>query len=61
MISVLDLAAPGQQSYGGRELERMETHGSVVISIAVWLTMLSPLIGLIMAFLGASFFSQASF
>jgi hypothetical protein len=61
MITVLDLAARGQQWNGSREFERMETHGSVVISIAVWLTMLSPLIGLIMALLGASFFSQATF
>ena len=61
MITVLDLAARGQQSNGSREFERMETHGSVVISIAVWLTVLSPLIGLVMALLGASFFSQATF
>ncbi len=39
----------------------METHGSLVINVAVWFTMLSPLIGLIMALLGASFFSQATF
>jgi hypothetical protein len=61
MITVLDLAARGQQSKVSWEFERMETHGSVVISIAVWLTMLSPLIGLVMALLGASFFSQATF
>ena len=61
MITVLDLATRGEQSNGSWEFERMETHGSVVISIAVWLTMLSPLIGLVMALLGASFFSQATF
>jgi len=39
----------------------METHGSIVTNIAFWFTMLSPLIGLIVALLGASFFSQATF
>jgi hypothetical protein len=57
MISALDLAGRGQQSTEVVVL----THGSVVTNIAVWLTMLSPLIGLIMALLGVSFFSQASF
>jgi hypothetical protein len=57
MISALDLAGRGQESTEVVVL----THGSVVTNIAVWLTMLSPLIGLIMALLGVSFFSQASF
>ena len=61
MISALDLAGRGQQSYGSREFERMETHGSVIISVAVGFTVLSPLIGLIMALLGAWFLSQPSF
>jgi hypothetical protein len=39
----------------------METHGPLATNIALWLTILSPLIGLIIAFLGASFFSQPSF
>jgi len=39
----------------------METHGSIVTNIAFWFTMLSPLIGLIIAFLGAWFFNQSSF
>jgi hypothetical protein len=36
----------------------MKTHGSLATNIALWFTMLSPLIGLIIAFLGARFFSQ---
>jgi hypothetical protein len=36
----------------------MKTHGPLATSIALWLTMLSPLIGLIVAFLGAWFFGQ---
>ena len=39
----------------------MKTHGSIVTNIAFWFTMLSPLIGLIIAFLGAWFFNQSSF
>ncbi len=39
----------------------VKTHGSVVTNIAFWFTILSPLIGLIIAFMGASFFSQSSF
>jgi len=39
----------------------METHGPLAANIALWLTMLSPLIGLIVAFLGAQFLSQPSF
>ena len=31
----------------------MNTHGTLVTNIGVWFTMLSPLIGLIVAFLGA--------
>jgi hypothetical protein len=38
----------------------MKTHGFLATKIALWFTMLSPLIGLIMAFLGAWFFSQLS-
>jgi hypothetical protein len=38
----------------------MKTHGSLVTNIALWFTMLSPLVGLIIAFLGAWFFSQLS-
>jgi len=36
----------------------MKTHGPLATNIAIWFTMLSPLIGLLIAFLGASFFSQ---
>jgi len=36
----------------------METHGPLVTSTVLWLTMLSPLIGLVVAFLGAWFFGQ---
>jgi hypothetical protein len=36
----------------------METHAPVVTNIALWLTMLSPVIGLIAALLGASLFGQ---
>jgi hypothetical protein len=36
----------------------MKTHGLLVTNVAVWLTMLSPLIGLLIAFLGAWFFGQ---
>jgi len=61
MITVLDLAARGQQSNGSWEFERMETHGSLVINVAFWFTVLSPLIGLIIAFMGAWFFNQSSF
>jgi hypothetical protein len=42
------------------QFERMQTHGSLATNIALWFTMLSPLVGLIMAFLGAWFFSQLS-
>ena len=40
--------------------ERVITHGSLATSIALWFTILSPLIGLSLAFLGAWFFSQLS-
>jgi hypothetical protein len=33
----------------------MKTHGPLVTNIGLWFTMLSPLIGLIIAFLGAFF------
>ena len=33
----------------------MNTHGPLVTSIGLWLTMLSPLISLLIAFLGALF------
>jgi hypothetical protein len=36
----------------------MKTHGPLATNIALWFTMLSPLISLIIAFLGAWFFSQ---
>jgi hypothetical protein len=36
------------------------THGPVATSIALWFTMLSPLIGLITAVLSAWFFSPMS-
>jgi hypothetical protein len=36
----------------------METHGPLVTNIALWFTMLSPLIGLIIGLLGAWFSSQ---
>ena len=38
----------------------MKTHGPLVTNIILWLTMFSPVIGLIIAFLGAQFFSQLS-
>jgi hypothetical protein len=38
--------------------EGMETHGPLATSVAFWFTMLSPLIGLIIAFLGAWLLSQ---
>ncbi len=38
----------------------MKTQGPLVTNIALWLTMLGPLIGLIIAFLGASFASAKS-
>jgi hypothetical protein len=38
----------------------MKTHGPLVTNIALWFTMLIPLIGLIIAFLGAWFFNQLS-
>ena len=40
----------------GGEFERVKTHGPLVTIIALWFAMLSPLIGLIIAFLGAWFF-----
>jgi hypothetical protein len=36
----------------------MKTHGPLITNISLWFTMLSPLIGLIIAFLGAFFFSD---
>jgi hypothetical protein len=42
------------------QFERMKTHGSLVTKIALWFTMLSPLMGLIIAFLGAWFSNQLS-
>jgi hypothetical protein len=36
----------------------MKTHGPLVTTIVLWFTMLSPLIGLIIAFVGAWFFGQ---
>gem|GEM_PF-2164691 len=36
----------------------METHGPVATNVALWFTVFSPLICLIIAFLGAWFFSQ---
>jgi hypothetical protein len=36
----------------------MKTHGALSMRIAVWVTMLSPIIGLIAAFLSAWFFGQ---
>jgi hypothetical protein len=36
----------------------MKTHGPLVTNVALWFTMLSPLIGLIVGLLGAWFFSQ---
>jgi hypothetical protein len=38
----------------------MKTHGSLATNIVLWFTMLSPLMGLIIAFLGAWFFNQLS-
>ena len=37
----------------------MNTHGPVVTNIGLWFTMLSPLISLIIAFLGAFFSGQS--
>ncbi len=39
----------------------METHGPLVTNIALWFTLLSPLIGLIIGVVGAWLFSQPSF
>jgi len=39
----------------------MKTHGPWVTNTVLWFTMFSPVIGLIIAFLGAKFFSQPSF
>ncbi len=39
----------------------MKTHAPLVANIFLWFTMLSPLISLIVAFLGARFFSQPTF
>jgi hypothetical protein len=39
------------------QFERVKTHGPVAANIALWFAMLSPLIGLIIGFLGAWFFS----
>jgi hypothetical protein len=36
----------------------IQTHGPLVTDIALWFAMLSPLIGGILGFLGAWFFSQ---
>jgi hypothetical protein len=36
----------------------MKTYGALTTEIAVWFTMLSPVIGLIAAFLGALVFGQ---
>jgi hypothetical protein len=38
----------------------MKTHSPLVTDVAVWLTMLSPLIGLTIAYLGAWLFGQAT-
>jgi hypothetical protein len=51
----------GSNHTGAGSFYGIKTHGSIVTNIAFWFTMLSPLIGLVMALLGASFFSQASF
>lgn len=36
----------------------MKTHGPLATNIALWFTMLSPLMGLIIAFLDAWFFGR---
>jgi hypothetical protein len=51
----------GGNHTGAGSFYGIKTHGSIVTNIAFWITMLSPLIGLIIAFMGASFFSQSSF
>jgi hypothetical protein len=38
----------------------MKTHGPVATNIALWFTMLSPALGLIIAFLGAWLFGRLS-
>jgi hypothetical protein len=38
------------------QFEPMKTHGPLVTNIALWFAMLSPLIGLVIAILGALFF-----
>jgi hypothetical protein len=42
------------------QFKRMKTHGPLATNIALWFTMLSPLIGLIIAFLSTWFFSRLS-
>ncbi|MEY2540370.1 MAG: hypothetical protein QOG67_4110 [Verrucomicrobiota bacterium] len=42
------------------QFECIKTHGPLATNIALWFTMLSPLIGLIIAFLGARFLSLLS-
>jgi hypothetical protein len=37
-----------------------QTHGPLATNIALWFTMLSPLIGAILSLLGAWFFSQVA-
>ena len=40
------------------QFEGIKAHGPLATNLALWFTMLSPLIGLIIAFLGAWFFSD---
>src|SRR4029077_13549636 len=54
-LSALDLVRDGSNRTGAGSCDGMKTHGSVVTNIAFWFTMLSPLIGLIIVFLGAWF------
>ena len=59
-LSALDLVHNGSNRTRTGSLGGMKTHGSVVTNIAVCFTMLSPLICLIITFLGAWFFRQSS-
>jgi hypothetical protein len=60
-FSLMDVTLPTSvPSERDQQFERVKTHGSLATSVTLWFTMLSPLIGLIIAFLGAWFFSQLS-
>jgi hypothetical protein len=60
-LSAFDLVRDGSNRAGGGSFDGLKTHGSAVTFVAVCFTMLSPLIGLIIAYLGAWFFDRSSF